>query len=87
MVMEREEFLEFLKKTRRTRPNPKSQTDHVQLLENFLQEERGGKSLKEAIPEDLKAFAVWEESPNPQPPTHWCTAFGTTIDSFRKRIW
>lgn len=60
--MDKEEFLKFLKETKRTRPNPKSQIGHIQLLEEFLQKEKGGKSLEKATQEDLKAFALWEES-------------------------
>lgn len=53
-------FLKFLSETKRTRPNPKSQIGHVRLLEEFIHKERGGKSLEEAKPEDLKTFVAWE---------------------------
>lgn len=60
--MNKEGFLKFTKDTKRTRPNPKSQIAHIQLLEEFLQKEKGRKTLEEATPKDLKAFAVWERS-------------------------
>ena len=60
--MDKEVFLKFLKETKRTRPNPKSQIGHVKLLDEFLQKEKDGKSLEEAMPDDLRAFAIWEES-------------------------
>lgn len=63
--MDEEEFRKFLKDTKRTRPKPKSQIDHIQLLGEFLLKEREGRSLEEATQEDLKAFAVWEESSRP----------------------
>jgi predicted hydrocarbon binding protein len=59
--MDEEEFLKFLKETKRTRPNPKSQIGHIQLLEEFLHKEKG-RTLEEATPEDLKSFAIWKES-------------------------
>lgn len=62
ITMDKEEFLKFLKETKRTRPNPKSQIGHIQLLEEFLQKEKGRKSLEKAAAEDLEAFAVWKES-------------------------
>jgi len=60
--MDKEKFLKFLKETRRTKPNPKSQFRHIQLFEGFLQKEKGGRSLTEATPEDLREFATWEAS-------------------------
>jgi hypothetical protein len=33
--MDKKGFLQFLKETKRTRPNPNSQIGHVQLLEGF----------------------------------------------------
>ena len=60
--MDKEEFLKFLKDTRRTRPSPKSQIGHVRLFEEFLQKEKGSKPLEEATSEDLKEFAGWEDS-------------------------
>jgi hypothetical protein len=60
--MDKEDFLKFLKETKRTRPNPKSQVTHVESFQDFLQKEKGGKSLEEATSEDLREYATWEES-------------------------
>jgi hypothetical protein len=60
--MDKGNFIKFLKETKRTRPNPKSQIGHVQLFEKFLQKEKKGKPLEKATLGDLKEFAVWEKS-------------------------
>ena len=60
--MDKQRFLEFLKETKRTRPNPKSQINHVRLLEDFLQREKGSKPVEEATSKDLREFASWKKT-------------------------
>jgi hypothetical protein len=60
--MDKEKFLEFLKETKRTRPNPKSQINHVKVLEDFLQIEKGSKPVEEATLKDLREFAAWKKT-------------------------
>jgi hypothetical protein len=59
--MDKEKFLELLKETKRTRPNPKGQINHVKVLEDFLQREKGGKPVEEATSRDLREFAAWKK--------------------------
>ena len=59
---DKEKFLKFLKETKRTKPNPKSQIDHVKLLEDFLQREEDSKPLEAVTSKDLRAFAAWKQT-------------------------
>jgi hypothetical protein len=60
-VVDREGFRKFLKKEGKSQRVTDAAIAHVEQFERYLKEQKGGKELDTATPEDLDAFISWIE--------------------------